>query len=87
MNIEHRCNAKCFTTSSRCVTFYGAAEDVSPACIVYGPSTCPGETYQPGHSIWPFLETVDHLFHLNRRAMIQESFTSAGPVVYAPTSV
>lgn len=44
-------------------TFDRAAEDVSPAGIVNGPSTCPGETYQPGHSIWPLLETVYHLFH------------------------
>lgn len=48
----------------QCVfTFDRAAEDVSPAGIVNGPSTCPGETYQPGHSIWPLLETVYHLFH------------------------
>lgn len=32
---------------------------------MYGASACPGETYQPAHSIWPPLETVDHLLHLN----------------------
>lgn len=45
------------------VTFYRAVQNVPPACIMYGPSTCPGEADQPGNSIWPFLETIDQLFH------------------------
>lgn len=54
-----------YTTPCRRVTFHRAVEDIPPACIVYGPSTCPGEAYQPAHSIRPLLETVDHLFHVD----------------------
>lgn len=45
-------------------TFHWTAEDVSPASVVYGASTCPGETDEPGHSFRPGPETADHLLHL-----------------------
>lgn len=54
----------CIGASFRCVTFDRAAEGISPACVVDGASTCPGETDQSAHSIWPLLKTGDHLFHL-----------------------
>lgn len=63
LTVDGRCKMHLYNIVSKCVTFNGAVEDVSPACIVHRPSTCPGEAYQPGHSIWPFLETTDHLFH------------------------
>lgn len=56
-------NANIFYISQGVFTFNRAADDVSPAGIVYGASTCPGETYQPGHSVWPLPEAVYHLFH------------------------
>lgn len=56
------------------VTFGGAAEDISPACVVYRASTCPGETNQPAHSIWPLLKTGDHLFHLRSNIKVSQSW-------------
>ena len=46
------------------VTLHGAAEDVSPAGVVRGPSAGPGEADEPGHGVRTSPETADRLLHL-----------------------